>query len=259
MIRINGEPLESKLLLKTESSDNLHGDNSGTTNAHVINEKSETSDWSEGQESTPIVYQVGPFAESSTVTLECSTTGGRPIPEVKWFNGSRPLRSKVNLFNRETGPSVTSTIRLVVTRNDVGVKLGCRVWNNATKVPLTKWISLEIHGKSKHQRIEKKIHNLPFFSLDLYFYSVYLSYHYLSLSLSNNHFPSHHFHSQSVKYNNLFSIFINFPPQFFRYIRSRTLILIFHPPTMLLLSKRCKEYIYRYNRLSIIFIKHNEH
>ncbi|XP_053207682.1 hemicentin-2-like [Panonychus citri] len=147
VIRINGEPLESKLLLKTESSDNLHGDNSGTTNAHVINEKSETSDWSEGQESTPIVYQVGPFAESSTVTLECSTTGGRPIPEVKWFNGSRPLRSKVNLFNRETGPSVTSTIRLVVTRNDVGVKLGCRVWNNATKVPLTKWISLEIHVK----------------------------------------------------------------------------------------------------------------
>ncbi|XP_015783699.1 hemicentin-2-like [Tetranychus urticae] len=156
VIRINGEPLESKLLLKTdESSDISRIDvkynpdkvkvnsnvNSGKSVNKNINESDNDSDW----EST--VYQVGPFTESSTLTLECSTTGGRPIPEIKWFNGTRPLRSKVNLINRETGPSVTSTIRLVVTRSDVGVKFGCSVWNNATKIPLTKWISLEIHVK----------------------------------------------------------------------------------------------------------------
>lgn len=134
-------PIDLKYNLdKVKVNSNVNSDQN-VNNKNINESDNDSGDWESR------VYQVGPFTESSTLTLECSTTGGRPIPEIKWFNGTRPLRSKVNLINRESGPSVTSTIRLIVSRNDVGVKFGCSVWNNATKIPLTQWISLEIHGK----------------------------------------------------------------------------------------------------------------
>lgn len=92
-------------------------------------------------------YLVGPFDEGSTVTLECSTSGGRPIPDIKWFNGSKQLRAKTARVTREKALTVVSSTRFVVTRTDANARLECRIWNNATVEPMSKWVSLDIHGE----------------------------------------------------------------------------------------------------------------
>lgn len=96
-----------------------------------------------------ITKQIGPFSEGSTIALECTTSGGRPIPEVKWWNGSKPLRSKISLSESNHGPVVISTLRFIVSRYDLGAKFECRVFNNATDYPLSSHVSLDVHGKTR--------------------------------------------------------------------------------------------------------------
>ncbi|RWS14947.1 hemicentin-1-like isoform X2 [Dinothrombium tinctorium] len=97
--------------------------------------------------------QIGPFSEGSTISLECSTSGGRPLPEVKWWNGSRPLRSKITVSESNKEPVVTSTIKFIISRYDLGKKFECRVWNNATAEPIGNWMSLDIHVKPLTLRV----------------------------------------------------------------------------------------------------------
>ncbi|RWS29348.1 hemicentin-1-like protein [Leptotrombidium deliense] len=98
--------------------------------------------------------QIGPFSEGSTVAFECSSSGGRPVPDVKWWNGTRPLRSKISVTDSNSKePVVTSTIRFIISRYDLGKKFECRVWNNATPEPIANWISLDIHVKPLTLRV----------------------------------------------------------------------------------------------------------
>lgn len=99
---------------------------------------------------------IGPFAESSTMVLECTTSGGRPVPEVRWYNGSRVLRSKVTTNPIEN--SATATLRFIVSRHDLGARFECRVLNNATRAPLVAGLSLDIHGelRSRNSRNVRK-------------------------------------------------------------------------------------------------------
>lgn len=48
-----------------------------------------------GNDLPPKNDTIGPFDESTTMSLECTTVGGRPPPEVRWYNGSKVMRSKV--------------------------------------------------------------------------------------------------------------------------------------------------------------------
>ena len=104
------------------------------------------------------VDKVGPLLESSSVSLECESEGGNPVPEVRWLNESKVLRSKTIITKDDNDKTkrVTSSTRLIVSRNDLGSKFECRVENNATKVPLSKWISLVIHGESLFYLVNKK-------------------------------------------------------------------------------------------------------
>ena len=96
------------------------------------------------------IIQVGPFSEGSTIVLECAVSGGRPLPEVRWFNSSRPLRSKISVsHDPEKGSTITSIARFIVTRYDLASVFSCRVSNNATLRPFVKWLSLDVHGADR--------------------------------------------------------------------------------------------------------------
>lgn len=93
------------------------------------------------------ITQVGPFTESSTIVLECTVSGGRPLPEVRWFNATRPIRSKISVsHDPEKGSTIISTARFIVTRYDLASVFSCRVSSNATIRPFVKWLSLDVHG-----------------------------------------------------------------------------------------------------------------
>ena len=130
--------------------------------------------------------QIGPFAEGSTITFECETSGGRPLPDVKWWNGTSKMRSKITVIDQDDNINQdqddgngdgngegngkedkrirrvknqipnqisVSTIRLIATRYDLGAKFECRVWNNATITPLTASVRLDIQVKPLNLRI----------------------------------------------------------------------------------------------------------
>jgi hypothetical protein len=93
------------------------------------------------------VAQVGPLHENSAIVLECSTSGGRPMPQVRWLNGSQELVSKTSLHMTESGGSrVTSIVHIVLTRDDLSSTFSCQVSNNATARPITRWIMFDVHG-----------------------------------------------------------------------------------------------------------------
>ncbi|KAI1305980.1 Schwann cell myelin protein [Halotydeus destructor] len=106
-----------------------------------------------GVTKTESILTVGSFDESSTMTLECSTVGGRPVPEVRWYNGSRPMRSKVTMSSTPLGPTVMATVRFILSRYDLGARFTCRIWNNATKEPLSASVALDIHVKPLSLRL----------------------------------------------------------------------------------------------------------
>ncbi|GBO11443.1 hypothetical protein AVEN_16333-1 [Araneus ventricosus] len=90
---------------------------------------------------------VGPYVEGSTFVLECKSSGGRPAPEVTWWNGTKPLPVKTTVLPEGNGTYfVTSTARFVLSRWDLGGKVECRVRSNASSHPVHQWIKLDIHG-----------------------------------------------------------------------------------------------------------------
>ncbi|CAL1262420.1 unnamed protein product, partial [Larinioides sclopetarius] len=89
---------------------------------------------------------VGPYVEGSTFVLECKSSGGRPAPEVTWWNGTKPLPVKTTVLPEGNGTYfVTSTARFVLSRWDLGGKVECRVRSNASSHPVHQWIKLDIH------------------------------------------------------------------------------------------------------------------
>lgn len=157
IIRVNGRPLSDYRQDSSQAAESLASTGSTTPKGNDVELLRHR--------------QIGPFAEGSTIVFECSTFGGRPMPQLRWYNGSRPLRSKISvedsasgdaglevdqttgnelddnnlLFGMlnaadEEGPStsslarkkVTATARIMATRYDLGAKFECRVvWNNS--------------------------------------------------------------------------------------------------------------------------------
>ncbi|XP_022258440.1 B-cell receptor CD22-like [Limulus polyphemus] len=98
---------------------------------------------------------VGPFIEGTTLSLECRSTGGKPAPEVTWWNGSESLPSRLSTTEDDLGISnVTSSTRFVLSRGDLGAKLRCKVKNNAITKELVAWVEVDIHVKPSSLEIE---------------------------------------------------------------------------------------------------------
>ncbi|XP_022252997.1 hemicentin-1-like isoform X2 [Limulus polyphemus] len=101
---------------------------------------------------------VGPFLEGETLTLECSSAGGKPPPVVTWWNGSESLPSNSSIRDEELGTSkVRSFTRFTLSRSDLGAKLECKVKNDAIERDLISWVEFDIHVKPSSLKIEGPI------------------------------------------------------------------------------------------------------
>lgn len=93
------------------------------------------------------VLRVGPVDEGSMVVVECSTSGGRPQPDVKWMNGTHVMRNKISIStNPDSSTNITSTAKFIISRYDLGSVLTCSVSNNATHLPLIRQVSFDVRG-----------------------------------------------------------------------------------------------------------------
>lgn len=97
--------------------------------------------------------RVGPLDEGSMVVVECSSSGGRPQPDVKWLNGTHVLRNKISVSaNPDSSTNVTSTTKFIISRYDLGSVLTCSVSNNATRNPLTRRLAFDVRGRQCDRR-----------------------------------------------------------------------------------------------------------
>ena len=136
-IKVNGKEIAT---LVPTSSVNL---GSNLTAGTIIKLPSKTS-------GTDSLVTLGPYEESATMALECLSVGGRPAPDVRWFNGTRQMRAKISHLTGVGGhqqTAVLATVRFIISRYDLGVKFTCRVSNNATEQPMVTGLTLDVHGK----------------------------------------------------------------------------------------------------------------
>lgn len=72
------------------------------------------------------------LTEGKSAELACSSTGGSPDPEIKWYKaGSEyPLNAELRPGNSRNEPT-TAVLRLTPTRGDDGASFRCVVWNRA--------------------------------------------------------------------------------------------------------------------------------
>lgn len=143
-LRVNGRRIEEPRVPLTEKANR----SSTSTSTSSSSASSSSSSSLSSSSSSNQVIRVGPFEEGSTVAIECSTSGGRPLPEVKWYNGSNLLRSKISVTaNPDLGSVVTATTRFIVSRFELNSVFTCEVMNNATSHPLSKTVLFDVHGE----------------------------------------------------------------------------------------------------------------
>ncbi|XP_076371726.1 B-cell receptor CD22-like isoform X2 [Tachypleus tridentatus] len=99
---------------------------------------------------------IGPFIEGTTLSLECKTSGGKPAPEVTWWKGSESLPSRRSIADDEIGASnVTSSIRFILSRSDLGARLECHVKHDTIeKEIMVTWVEIDVNVKPFSLEIE---------------------------------------------------------------------------------------------------------
>ncbi|XP_022255787.1 hemicentin-1-like [Limulus polyphemus] len=88
------------------------------------------------------------------MVLKCKSSGGRPAPEVTWWNGTSHLPKKtLRTPGNQGGIDVVSTLRFILSRWDLDAKLMCFVNSTATSTSISKWVKLNIHVRPLGLRV----------------------------------------------------------------------------------------------------------
>ncbi|XP_035734399.1 hemicentin-2-like [Vespa mandarinia] len=88
----------------------------------------------------------GPIDEGSTISLTCQSGEGRPVPTVQWFKGDQQLEAVASSTIDANGIGTgSSSLKMQVTREELGDIFTCKVNSVALLEPITDDIKLDIH------------------------------------------------------------------------------------------------------------------
>lgn len=91
---------------------------------------------------------LGPLDEGTHVELICEAIHGRPTPQVKWFNGTKPLKALYSSHEDDGGLGTgTSKLSFTLSRGDLGAKFECRVDSDALDEPIVSWMTADVNVK----------------------------------------------------------------------------------------------------------------
>ncbi|XP_067007165.1 nephrin isoform X1 [Anabrus simplex] len=89
---------------------------------------------------------IGPFNEGDELSLMCESGGGKPIPSVTWWNGTRKMDGE---YTSESGGNSVGTgknrIHATLGRGDLGARYECRADNAALTSPITSWVDIDVN------------------------------------------------------------------------------------------------------------------
>ncbi|XP_076329974.1 hemicentin-2-like [Tachypleus tridentatus] len=98
---------------------------------------------------------IGPFYEGDSFSLQCSTFGGKPTPEVSWLKNDNVLPVEPTVLNNDLGiANVTTTVRIILSRSDLGIRLSCQVKSEAIVDVLVSWIEVDLHVTPSYIKVE---------------------------------------------------------------------------------------------------------
>ncbi|XP_071450004.1 uncharacterized protein nrm [Hetaerina americana] len=96
---------------------------------------------------------IGPFPEDEKLELICESGGGKPLPAISWWNGSRLIPSKAEVEGAPGGSSKSrSKISLSLGRGDLGAKYECRVASPALADQggfVLSWVEVDVHVRPR--------------------------------------------------------------------------------------------------------------
>ncbi|XP_044729273.1 hemicentin-1 [Chrysoperla carnea] len=91
---------------------------------------------------------LGPYNEYTQVTLECEAIGGKPVPQVSWYNGSRKMNGDYSTVPDGITHGIgngRSVLRTTLQRGDLLTNYECRVENDALSSPIVKRLTVDVH------------------------------------------------------------------------------------------------------------------
>ncbi|XP_063885393.1 B-cell receptor CD22-like isoform X4 [Scylla paramamosain] len=89
---------------------------------------------------------VGPFDEAEVLILNCESSGGKPVAQVTWYNGSHPIAGEYSTIMDEDGTGTgTNVLRLPLSRADLGTTLTCEAMNEAMDSPHSAFVTVDVN------------------------------------------------------------------------------------------------------------------
>ncbi|XP_059487903.1 uncharacterized protein LOC132203822 isoform X4 [Neocloeon triangulifer] len=89
---------------------------------------------------------IGPFQEGQELKLSCQSGGGKPIPDITWWNGTHKLPGA---FSADPGPNGVGTgvnrLQVTLGRGDLGAKYECKASSRALSADLTASIEVDVN------------------------------------------------------------------------------------------------------------------
>ncbi|XP_022258808.1 hemicentin-1-like isoform X2 [Limulus polyphemus] len=97
---------------------------------------------------------IGPFYEGDSFSLQCLTFGGKPTPEVSWLKNDDIISVQPTVLNNDLGiANVTATVRIILSRSDLGIRLSCQVKSEAVEDILVSWIEVDLHVTPLYMKV----------------------------------------------------------------------------------------------------------
>ncbi|CAL4089282.1 unnamed protein product, partial [Meganyctiphanes norvegica] len=99
------------------------------------------------EDGSPVVNGsvVGPFEEGTLLTVVCESGDGKPVANVKWYNGSQQMQGDYRAILDRDGTGVgINTLRVMLSRSDLGSVFTCEAVNVAMEVPYSSAIRMDV-------------------------------------------------------------------------------------------------------------------
>ncbi|KAK4872366.1 hypothetical protein RN001_014395, partial [Aquatica leii] len=97
----------------------------------------------------------GPNEEGTEIELVCEAIGGKPKPQVKWYNGSREMTALYETTQDTDGLfTETAKLNIILTRGDLKARYECRVTSAALPQPMVAYLDMEVYVKPEYMKLE---------------------------------------------------------------------------------------------------------
>ncbi|XP_065562725.1 hemicentin-1-like isoform X10 [Artemia franciscana] len=101
------------------------------------------------------VTSIGPLSEGTAVSLICRSGGGRPLPALGWWNGTKRLGGDLSATVDQRGNEIAvSRLEVALSRDDLGAEWECRAETQLMDFSVSAHVKVDVHVRPVSVSIE---------------------------------------------------------------------------------------------------------